>query len=366
MKTGFHKSTFFALLAAGLACAAPKDTVNVLTSYEQAQGFQLMFDSTAASFRNLFADYQQNSTTNTSLNASWALDTTFIDPDRPGFFRSIKTTTAAVDNRTRKQYRDFDWRIEFRNTGNQGLIYRFDVTQSTSWATGVEFAVDDNSNQNGKYTTGAVYDLIPPTPAATQSYYAFNTGKWNSARIVAKGDSVEHWLNGYKVAGYQYWQGAFLAAYPNSKWTGYNRFCQTASGNKTYIQQGFIGLQGDHSGTWHIRRMRVLNDSVSSMNRVKFGPVDTSKGSTALFSDRNEKTAAYRVERLSHGLRISTAPATLRSVEILALNGSRVRRIQAATGSSELVFNDGGFRKGVYFLRIETSAGIHQGKILIQ
>ena len=76
MNKGFYTSTFFALALSGLAFAAPRDTINMLTPYEQAQGFTLMFDSTAASFRNLFADYQQNSTTNTNLNSTWVMDTT--------------------------------------------------------------------------------------------------------------------------------------------------------------------------------------------------------------------------------------------------------------------------------------------------
>ena len=281
-------------------------------------------------------------------------------------FRALKTTSAVTDNRTRRQYRDFDWRLEYRNDGNQGLIYRFDVTQATTWATGVEFAIDDNSNQGVKWTTGAVYDMIGPTPPATQSYYGFSTGKWNTARVVAKGDSVEHWINGYKVVGYRYWQGAFLAAYPASKWTGYNRYCQTAANNRTYIPQGYIGFQADHSGRWQMRRIRVLNDSVSTQNRVKLGPVDTTTGISGILAGDWDNSQKYQLEKIPQGFLITTESGTLRTLEVLGLNGRLILRIRPSANSSRIVLDQGGLRKGVYLLRLETSSGILQGKVLIQ
>src|SRR5690606_6049609 len=126
------------LMAAGLA-SAQTDTINALFDYEEVQGFELMFDgSNAASFRDQFVNYQRNSTTNTTLHAGWGVNATLTDPERPGAeFGSLVNGNANLDIRSRKLYRDFDWRFEYRNSGNQGVFYRLDVSGGYAWAPGV-------------------------------------------------------------------------------------------------------------------------------------------------------------------------------------------------------------------------------------
>ena len=58
--------------------------------------------------------------------------------------------------------------------------------------------IDDERNadarRGGKYSSAALYDLVAPSkPAARQP------GEWNQARVIVKGNHVEHWLNGEKV-----------------------------------------------------------------------------------------------------------------------------------------------------------------------
>lgn len=349
------------LLAA--VAAAGQDTINALASYEQAQGFELMFDgANAATFRDRFVHYQRNNTTNTNLHSGWTVSAAQTDPDRPNAtFGAIVNGSANVDIRSKVQYRDFDWRFEYRNSGNQGIFYRFDVSGQYPWETGVEFAVDNNVTQTTlKFRAGAAYDLFAPSE---QAYLVRSTNRWNSVRIVAKGDSVEHWLNGVKVVAFRYWSPEFLAAYQNSKWTGYNRFCQTAPNNRTYIPQGYIGLQGDHGGAWQIRRMRILHDSLPGMNRVKLGPVDTT-GAVPVLPAQAREAASYSL-RTAPGLLRVTSAAPISSIEVRGLDGALARSARVPDGRTDFDLDVAGLRHGVYVVRVDSPSGTHHARALI-
>jgi Domain of Unknown Function (DUF1080) len=359
----FTKSSSRAALmlcaAVGLA-AAQTDMINRLRPYEVIQGFELMFDgATANSFRDRFVNYAQNNTTSTTLNSSWSLNTTLTDPDQSGAtFGAITITNPNItDIRTKKLYRDFDWRFEFRNNGNQGVFYRFDVSGQYAWHTGIEYAIDNNVTQSTqKFRAGAAYDLFAPS---TQEYFLNNTSKWNSLRIVAKGDSVEHWLNGVKVAGFKYWSASFLTAYQNSKWTGFNRYCQTAPNNRTYIPEGYLGLQGDHGGTWQIRRMRILHDSASSIDRVKFGPIDTTTTAINPFDTKGQGAkGSFRLESGAGRLHVELNGESLRAVELRDLEGRLAHREIVAGARSAHNVNVSTLSQGLYFVRIEGQAGL--------
>jgi hypothetical protein len=358
------KFSSFLLTCAAMsgAVSAQPDAINVLADYEAAQGFELMFDGTAESFRNRFANYQQNSTTNTNLHSGWVVNSTLTDPDKPGTaFSAVVNGGANIDIRTRGIYRDFDWRMEYRNGGNQGVFYRFDVSSQYAWNTGIEYAIDNNVTQsNEKFRAGAAYDLMAPS---SQEYQVRTTNKWNTMRIVAKGDSVEHWMNGVKVVALRYWSPTFQSAVQNSKWSTVNRYCQTAPNNRTFIPSGYLGLQADHGGAWEIRRMRILHDSTASLNRVKPGPVET--GPTTGVLKASGDVPGHRIEKSSRGLRISVHPENrLRAVEVRDFSGRLLRRVQPASGN-EAILDESGLRRGLHFLRMETLKGDLYGKTLI-
>jgi hypothetical protein len=328
------------LLAAGLA-QGQVDPVNALTGYETAQGFELMFDGTnAASFRDRFVNYTRNNTTNTNLHTGWAVSSTQLDdPDLTGVpFGAVVNGSANIDIRSKKLYRDFDWRFEYRNSGNQGIIYRFDVSGSYAWETGIEVAIDNNLSQtNEKFEAGAAYDLIASSP---QTYQLRSTNKWNSIRIVAKGDSVEHWMNGVKVVGFKYWSAAFLAAYQNSKWTGYNRYCQTAPNNRIYIPEGYIGLQ----------------------NRVKLGAIDTV--GTSLRSGAASRASDLRLRSVPGFLYVSSEDP-VRSIQLLGVDGRVAMDVKPGSAEAEHPLDVSGLRSGVYLVKVASPAGVRHARALI-
>lgn len=343
MKTWTFKLTAAALLLVSV----PKAQNNVLSPTEAEQGFELMFDGTIASFRSKFVNYVKNNSTNTNLDAGWILSTAN---------EAITMSTGSLpDTRSVKQYRDFDLRLDYRNNGNQGVIYRHMLTGAFPWETGVEFSIDDNVSASPKVRVGSPYDLYA-MPAA--SYYkTYSTNQWNSLRLVVKADSVEHWLNGTKVAGFKYNSTAFWSAVTNSKWNTYTNFCTSTGQRNSYIRQGYIGIQGDHGGTWLIRNFRILHDSLDTQNRVALGnlPVNVSKP--------KHGTGMFRAEKRGDKMELFLNPEMkAMSVEVYELNGRPIRHAAIADGSSKIVLNASVLNKGLYFARVTTSNGVHQAK----
>ena len=76
-------------------------------------------------------------------------------------------------------------------------------------------------------------------------------GEWNAARLVVRGDSVEHWLNGQKVVSYQLGSADWKAKVAASKFNAWKAY---GTG-----KEGLIGLQ-DHGVRVQFRsvKLRVL------------------------------------------------------------------------------------------------------------
>lgn len=119
---------------------------------------------------------------------------------------------------TSRSFKDFDLSVDFKISegGNSGIKYF--LLPNTSL--GCEYQViDDNKHPdaklgiNGNRKTGALYDILPPNPNKPYK----GAGQWNTARIVAKGNSVEHWLNGAKILQYERGSEAFKQAIAESK-----------------------------------------------------------------------------------------------------------------------------------------------------
>ncbi len=74
-------------------------------------------------------------------------------------------------------------------------------------------------------------------------------GDWNLARIVARGNHVEHWLNGVKLVEYEFaspdWE-AKVKASKFGEWPHYGR-----------ARSGYIGFQGDHDGELSLRNIKI-------------------------------------------------------------------------------------------------------------
>jgi hypothetical protein len=79
-----------------------------------------------------------------------------------------------------------------------------------------EFQLIDDDNYRGglkpDQTTGSLYSFIP-----AQKRAARKPGEWNTAKLVVKGDQVEHWVNGVKVLDASL-KSPLIAEGANNRW----------------------------------------------------------------------------------------------------------------------------------------------------
>ena len=96
---------------------------------------------------------------------------------------------------TKEKFKDFELTFEWKisEAGNSGIKYR------TRGSLGLEYQVLDDlkhkDNKNPTHRAASLYELV----AAPDSKPLNKVGVWNKGRIVAKGNQIEHWLNGEKV-----------------------------------------------------------------------------------------------------------------------------------------------------------------------
>jgi hypothetical protein len=200
-----------ALGLAALACAAD----NQLTPKEKKDGWKLLFDG--RSFKGW-----ENPAKRKPPGDSFVIE--------DGCLKSTRHAQITEDLFTSDKYSDFelvfDWKIA--PGGNSGVKYRIQdrvmladevkgqkfedranasmknrrtdrPAKGQEYVVGFEYQVLDNAanpdaRRGANHQAGALYDMIPPTKDAT-----LPVGQFNHSRLVAKGDHVEHWLNGEKV-----------------------------------------------------------------------------------------------------------------------------------------------------------------------
>jgi serine/threonine protein kinase len=101
---------------------------------------------------------------------------------------------------TREQYGDFELELEWKVTpgANSGILYRATPDMSEVWKAAPEYQiVDDLTHRDGQTpntSAGSLFSLIAPANKTLRP-----PGEFNSARIIARGSHVEHWLNGTKI-----------------------------------------------------------------------------------------------------------------------------------------------------------------------
>ena len=163
---------------------------------------------------------------------------------------TIAKTRPVEDIVTVKEYGDFELEIEWKigRAGNSGIFYRGTEEYDHIYWTAPEYQLLDDSlasdNKTRLTCAGAAYGLYP-SPAG----HLKPVGEWNSTRIVARGNHVEHWLNGFKLLEYELNSPEWLGLVAKSKFNAWPNY-----GRNT---KGHIALQGDHTGTLAFRNIRI-------------------------------------------------------------------------------------------------------------
>lgn len=223
---------FVALLVFGVAFAATAQEHNTLTKKERKAGWQLLWNGKDLS------GWKSNSTKG-DMNKGWkAVDGELV----------IMARSGAGDIITEKRYHDFELSIDFKITegANSGIKYFIGENGSV----GCEFQILDDENHpdakmgfNGNRRLGSLYDLIPADGWAIAS-----KRDWNTARIVVRGNHVEHWLNGVKILEYEKNNDMWDTIVSHSKFAKVENF---AGGDGGHI------LLQDHNDEVHYRNLKI-------------------------------------------------------------------------------------------------------------
>lgn len=198
---------------------------NQLSSEEQAQGWQLLFDGKDMSqWRN----FKQ-----ADLSPKWQIEEGAI----------TLTAAGGGDILTKKQYQNFelvlDWKIA--EVGNSGVFVLVNETGNMIYSNAPEIQILDNErhsdNKLATHLSGSLYDMIA-SPVSSHK----KAGEWNTLKIRLHHRELTIWQNGIQTAQVVIdspeWQ-KLLAASKFAKWEGFAK-----------AKAGHIGLQDHGDQVW--------------------------------------------------------------------------------------------------------------------
>lgn len=148
-------------------------------------------------------------------------------------------SAAGGDIVTKAMYADFELKVDFKITesANSGIKYYVDteLNKGEGSSIGLEYQILDDErhpdakkgSHEGSRTVASLYDLIQADP----NKHMNAVGEWNTAHIVSKESTVEHWLNGVKVLAYQRGSDEFLKLVAESKYKDWPNFGLLEKGN---------------------------------------------------------------------------------------------------------------------------------------
>jgi hypothetical protein len=203
-------------------------TPNVLSAYEKANGYKLLFDG--KSNTGWIGAYKP-----TFPEKGWDINNGMLSVLPSGGAES----TNGGDIVTKEQFSAFDLSFEFKLSegANSGLKYFVTLTEGNKGsAIGLEYQVLDDEKhpdaklgRDGNRTLASLYDLMT---AKKEARFLRPIGSWNNARLVVYPDNrVEHYLNGVKVLSYVRGSEDFKKLVAISKYKDWKAFGESPKGH---------------------------------------------------------------------------------------------------------------------------------------
>lgn len=220
------------------ALAPQKNCIpNTISEKEKGDGWKLLWDGKTT-------DGWRGAKSTTFPKKGWVVEN--------GVLKVLSSdggeSTNGGDIVTTQKYKNFELVVDFKITkgANSGIKYFVDteLNKGAGSSIGCEFQILDDINHpdaklgvNGNRKLGSLYDLIPAI--ANKPY---RDGFFNTAKVIVKGNHVEHWLNGVKTVEYDRNTQIFNALVAYSKYKGWPNF-----GN---AETGYILLQDHGNEVW--------------------------------------------------------------------------------------------------------------------
>ncbi len=218
---------------------------NTLSKQEQKQGFDLLFsDNSFDKWRGVHSTAKPNK--------RWSIN--------EGVVMVSKSDGSETGNDivTKEKYGAFELVFDFKLTpgANSGVKYFVDEQYDSGGKSGIgleyqilddELHPDAQMGAVGNRTLASLYDLIPSEKLTSR--FTRKVGTWNQGRVIVKPDNtVQHWLNGFKVVEYQRNSNIYKALVARSKYVNYNGFGSAS--------EGHILLQ-DHGDEVHYKNVKI-------------------------------------------------------------------------------------------------------------
>lgn len=206
---------------------------NTLTEMEKRHGWRLLWDGETT-------DGWRQANSDEFPDRGWVIENGTLS-----VIESDGTESPFGDIVTEQEFSDFVFEVEFKLTegANSGIKYFVieGLNPGSGSEIGPEFQILDDINHpdadagvNGNRKVGSLYDLISAEnlsePNRTGKRFK-GVGEWNKARIVAKGNHVEHWLNNIKVVEYERGSQIYRNLIQKSKYNVYKDFGEAESGH---------------------------------------------------------------------------------------------------------------------------------------